>query len=100
MTVESAADVAAMFDADEFAVTAIYTPSGCSPISITLIVDKSVDLVTLGESDVSDRRTVLTVQNVDVSAPARGDTWTVGATVYTFERVLDDDGIVSQIVVE
>lgn len=97
MAVESAADLAGMFDTDEFALSSTYTPSGGSPSTVAVIVDKDVEFIGVGDSDMADRRTVLTVQNVQVASPGAGDTFLIGAVTYTVDRIIDDDGAVTQV---
>ena len=100
MAAESAADLASMFDTDDFAQSSTYTPTVGSPSTASVIVDENVEIVGIGDSDVSDRRTVLTVQNTEVASPNSGDTFLIGAVTYTVDRIIEDDGAITQLVVK
>lgn len=53
----------------------------------------------MGDSELTDRRTVIGIRQSDIAAPARGDTILVGATTYTVDTVIADDGIETQVAV-
>lgn len=98
MSIDHAALNASCFTA--FGEAATYTPSGGSPVAITVIVDRNVDLAPGGfDSTVIERRTVLNILKTEVAAPERGDVCVVGATSYTVDSVFDDDGYVVKVAV-
>ena len=58
--VDTAVDV--LFNDDNLAVDAIYTPDGGAPVSVRVIIEHNVELASVGFSDVSDRRTVVGIR--------------------------------------
>jgi len=79
---------------------ATYTPSGGSPSAVRVVVEHDVELVSVGVSDVSDRRTVIGVRKSDIASPGRGDTILVGSTTYTVDVVISDDSYETQVAVK
>lgn len=84
----------------EFGEDATYTPAGGSAKAVTVIVERGVEYVPGGsDSSMIERRTVLHLIKTEVSAPKRGDVCVVGATTYTVDAVVEDDGHVVRAVV-
>lgn len=82
-----------LFSDDDVAVDATYTPDGGAGAAVRVIVMEDSEFVAAGQSDVTDRRTVIAIRSSDVAAPGRDDTVLVGSTTYTVESVIDDDGL-------
>lgn len=78
-------------------VAATYTPSGGSGAAVRVIVEHDVELISIGASDVADRRTVIGVRKSDVVTPGKGDTILVGATTYTVDVIISDDSYETQV---
>lgn len=78
---------------------ATYTPTVGSPSSVRVIVDDDVEILSMGDSEITDRRIVIGIRQSDISAPVPGDTILVGATTYTVNNVIADDGIETQVAV-
>lgn len=94
MTVEFAADRAAMFDAaDGFAVTATYRAGGAGSGSSAAVMLGQADqaLEPFGRAVVS-QATLLRVLVTDAPSLAAGDTFTIGGTVYTVQGKPQRDG--------
>lgn len=88
-----------LFADQNMAVDATYTPDGGAPVSVRVILDHDVDLIGLGFSDITDRRTVIGIRKSEIAAPGRNDTILVGATTYTVDVVIADDSIEAQVAV-
>lgn len=98
MSIDHAALNAACFA--EFGEAATYTPSGGGALAMRVIVDRTFDFAPGGlESSVIERRTVLNIKKSDVATPGRGDICVIGATTYTVDQVIDDDGAIVKAVV-
>jgi len=82
-----------------FSLAATYTPTVGIASSVRVIVDDDVEILSMGDSELTDRRTVIGIRQSDIAAPARGDTILVGATTYTVDTVIADDGIETQVAV-
>lgn len=92
MAVESAADLAALFSTDDFAVAATYTPPGGGTAqSVNVILDQGARLERGGEEQkVIRRRELRALKSAFTTAPARGGTFVVGGTSFTVRAVEDD----------
>ncbi|CUW39678.1 conserved protein of unknown function [Magnetospirillum sp. XM-1] len=88
MAVEDADDLAAFFDTDDFALSAVYRVGGTGAgVAIAVLparADRSVSL--FGQDSVTDAA-VFKVRVAEVQAPAEGDTITVDGTLYTVQGV-------------
>lgn len=88
MPVETAADRAALFDADEFGTAATYTPACGDSIACTVVFDHDrAEPFELGPDRRSPIRGVLARQRAlvrkdEVPAPAQGGTLTIGGTIH------------------
>ncbi len=95
MAIESAADRAVFLDADDFGISATYTPVVGSAVSVEGIFDSGYEEVSLpGSIDVSLSlsRSRLVVRTADLpSAAADGDAVTISGANYTV-KVLSADG--------
>jgi len=78
MAVEAPADLAAMFSTDDWAVSAVHTPSGAgASTTVAVILDRPRETIQVGEFDrVSEGRTLL-VSVAELAAVGRGDTFVV-----------------------
>ena len=88
-----------LFDDDNLAVDATYTPAAGGPVSVRVIIQEGVDLVSVGASDLADRRTVIGIRKSDIAAPVKDDTLLVGVTTYTVDVIVDDDGLETRVAV-
>lgn len=74
------------------------TAAGVETPGIRVVIEHDVDLVSLGESDIADRRSVVGLLKTDVANPARGDTVITAARAYALDKVLSDDGIETRMI--
>lgn len=81
---------------DVFGVAATYTPSGGSGSAVTVIKDENVQVVSGGYSETTEERTVLSMMKSEVANPGRGDTVQIGATTYTLDQRISDDGFMAR----
>jgi hypothetical protein len=88
-----------IFTDENIAVDATYTPVDFFPVSVKAILEHDVDLMSIGDASVTDRQIVIGIRKSEVSAPGRGDTVQIGASTYTVDSIVGDDGIVTQLVV-
>lgn len=93
MAVESAGDLAAMFDTADFAIAATYTPSGGAPAAVSILWDNPTETLDLGALGVAAPRTRALIRASEATGTVKGGTLQVGATVYTIRAVrpLDSD---------
>ena len=93
-------DVSEFFSTEDFADEATYTPaSGAAKIDTRVIVTRDVDIVSPDNAMLVERRTVVSLMRDDIASPKRGDTITVGETVYTVDAVTSDNGYIVQVAV-
>lgn len=94
MTVESAADISALFSTDDYGEAGTYTPiGGGGTPTVNAILDTGI--VNVGfDSEVSEPHDELIFSKASIATPKIGDTWNNG-TVYTFRKSLIDDGVVA-----
>lgn len=85
-------DVSEFFDEDDFAKPAVYTALAGGVTDVSVIVINGVELVSQNDAELTEVRTVISLQASQVAAPKRGDTIKVGATNYTVDRKISDDG--------
>jgi hypothetical protein len=76
-----AADLAAIYDTDEFAVFALHTPVAGASTTVTVIVDAS-DIAEAQGADELGQTARIRVRAVDVPALGTGDLLTVGDDVW------------------
>lgn len=96
-------DMAVFYNADEFADTAVYSPVTGDDVSTEVIVDHDVLVQADGyDATMATLGTTVTAQVADVGAPSRGDTFAVGSTTYTVQRIerYSDDGLEVTVVVK
>jgi hypothetical protein len=91
MAVETATELAIFFDADDFGVTASYTPSGGSASNVKGIFDNEFFEAGVGEVGVAIQQPRFVCRTSDVSAAAEGDAITINSVAYTI-RVVQPDG--------
>jgi hypothetical protein len=78
MPVESAADRAAFFNADEFGLAATYTPpGGGAGVACTILVNKADAQAAFGQDTPSAGNVELVVNADEIAAPAQGGTFAV-----------------------
>jgi hypothetical protein len=92
MAVETATELAIFFDADDFGVTASYTPSGGVAADVKGIFDHEFYEADAGGSvGFAIEQPIFTCRTSDVSSAAEGDAITINSTAYTI-RVVRNDG--------
>lgn len=91
--IETAADLAAMFDTDAFAVSASYTPAGGSAVSVSALLDAPDETLAIGRVGVNLPRRVVLVRVAELPAAARGDVLAIeGETLTVRSAKLDPTG--------
>lgn len=85
-------DLAAFFNADEFAESVSYTPSGGSATAITVLWDQPWDLSSPEDIGMSSDTIMVLAKTSDVSAARRDETIVRGATTYKIKSVRPQDG--------
>jgi hypothetical protein len=88
-----------LFADENMAVDATYTPAAGGPVSVKAVLEHDVDLMSIGDASVTDRQIVIGIRKSEVAAPGRGDTVQIGASTYTVDSIVGDDGIVTQLAV-
>lgn len=98
MPVESASDLAAFFNADEFGQAASYTPpGGGGATACTVLIDAADREVDMAQGRGLLEARVLDVRAAEIAAPAKGGTFTVGAqtlTVIEHPQARDPDRLI------
>lgn len=89
-----------VFTDENVSSAATYVMGTGSSSSVRVIVDEDVDTLAMGESELTDRRTVIGIRKSDIATPYPGDAITVGSTTYTVDNVIADDGIEVQVSVK
>ncbi|MFK5951769.1 MAG: hypothetical protein QM498_01850 [Desulfobacterium sp.] len=92
-------DMPVFFNADEFSVLASFNAG--DPISVT--VDHDVLMQAQGyDTGVGTMGTVITAMVSDLGAPSKGDTFVIGDTTYTVQRIGErsEDNLTVQVVVK
>jgi hypothetical protein len=90
-----AEDMAVFYNSDEFADTAVYSPVTGADVTTEVIVDHDVLIQADGyDASVATLGTTVTAMVADVGTVVRGDTFAVGSTTYTVQRIerYSDDG--------
>ena len=88
-----------LFTNSDLSVGATYSPVAGGSSSVRVIIQEGVDLVSVGASDLADRRTVIGIRKSEVAAPVKNDTILVGVTTYTVDVIVDDDGLETRVAV-
>jgi len=88
-----------IFNDINLSVEATYTPVVGVPSIIRAVVEHNVELVSMSDADVTDRRIVISVRKSEIAAPARGDTLLIGSTTHTVDCVIFDDDLEIQVAV-
>lgn len=80
---------------------ATFTPAAGSPVSLMVSVEHDVALLPAGgNAQTWELGTTVECLLADLAAaPRRGETFTVGAAVYTVQRVLENDGYFAKVAV-
>ena len=86
-------DISEFFDEDDFAESAVYTAlaGGVTP-DISVIVQHGVELVSQNDAEMSEVRTVISLQASQVPSPKRDDTIETEQNTYSVDRKISDDG--------
>jgi len=101
MAVETATERAIFFEADDFAVTASYTPSGGSATNINGIFDNEYFEADAGGTiGIAIQQPRFQCQTSNVSSAAEGDAITINSVAYTIRIVQDDGTGVTTLVLE
>jgi hypothetical protein len=91
MAIESASDLAGYFDTEAFGVAALYTPSGGSGSSISVILNREFVAVESGGTvGVESYSPVVHCRLSDVTNIGHGDTFVISSTTYTVVEVEKD----------
>lgn len=91
MAVETDIERAVFFDADDFGVSATYTPDGGVATTITGIFDDAYEAIEVGGFvPVASTAPAFHCKTSDVSAAAEGDALTVSGTDYIVRVVMND----------
>lgn len=91
MAVETATELEVFFSADDFGVTATYTPLGGSASNVKGIFDNEFFEAAVGEVGVAIQQPRFVCRSSDISAAVEGDALTVNSVAYTI-RVVQPDG--------
>lgn len=88
MAVETAADLAAFFDTDEFAVAGTYYPQSGPSAPVTVILDQGEETISLSTGGTTGRRRIALVRasELPTNAPRDGDTLEVGGEVMLVKK--------------
>ena len=101
MAVETASERAIFFEADDFAVTASYTPQGGSATNINGIFDNEFFEADAGGTiGIAIQRPRFVCQTSDVSSAREGDAITINSVAHTIRIVQDDGTGVTTLVLE
>jgi hypothetical protein len=88
-------DMAVFFNSSEFADTAVYSPVTGDDVPTEVIIDHDVLIQADGyDANYATLGTTITAMVADVGTVTRGDTFVVGTTTYTAQRIerYSDDG--------
>ena len=92
MAVETATERAIFFEADDFAVTASYTPQGGSATNINGIFDNEYFEADAGGTiGIAIQQPAFLCQTSDVASAREGDAITINSVAHTI-RIVKDDG--------
>ncbi len=101
MAVESAADRAIFVSADDFGVTASYTPTGGSASNVKGIFDNEYfETDAGGEVAFALQQPMFHCRTADVSSAAEGDAITINAVAYTVRNVRPDGTGMTMLILE
>jgi hypothetical protein len=101
MSVESADDRLAMLDADEFGVSATWTPDGGSASTVVGIFDNEFRSTDVGAgAEIATDDPHFLCRSADVSGIAEGDALSVSGTDYTIRVVMADGTGMTELVLE
>lgn len=99
MAVETAVERAIFFSTDDFGVSAVYTPSGGSPVTISGIFDNEFYEADAGGSvTIAIEQPRFACATSSVPAAVEGDTIVISAVSYVI-RVVQNDGTGTTILV-
>jgi len=90
VAVETADDLAAFFDVDEWGETATYTPAGGQPATVTIVRARAHALAELGAVGVNLPDETAYARASEIASPAPGDTLAIGNESYRIERADQD----------
>ena len=91
MAVETATELEVFFSADDFGVTATYTPLGGSASNVKGIFDNEFFEAAVGEVGVAIQQPRFVCRSSDISTAVEGDALIVNSVDYTI-RVVQPDG--------
>lgn len=101
MAVESADDRAIFFSADDFGVTATYTPSGGGALSVNGIFDNEYfETDAGGEVAFALQQPMFHCRTADVPSAAEGDSLTVSGVGYVVRNVRPDGTGMTMLILE
>ena len=96
MPIETPEDLAAMFDADEFAVAALWRPASAegggagAGVAVSVIRKHLPEPLVLGETRVRRDRSSFAVRAAEVPGIAAGDTLAIGAETFSVRDISPD----------
>jgi len=91
VAVENADDLAGMFAADDFAVSASYAPAaGGGGSTVSIILDRPVETLELGSLGINADTRVFVVRRSEVAEPVRGDLVTAEGEVLVVQSATLD----------
>ena len=96
-------DMAVFYNSAEFADTAVYSPVTGDDVATEVIIDHDVLIQADGyDANYATLGTTITAMVADVGTVTRGDTFAVGTTTYTVQRIerYSDDGLEVTVVVK
>lgn len=98
MTVETAEDLANMFNTDEFAEDATYTPLVGDPVVVQVVVSRGRQFVNVGFSGVTATKRTALVTKAQIADPQRGETLTTYTETLEIQTSnLDEQGVLWQL---
>lgn len=101
MAVETDIERAIFVSADDFGVTATYTPSGGSPVSISGIFDSDYQEVDAGGGvGFAVKQPRFHTPTTNVASAAEGDTMTISGVSYVIRVVMEDGTGMTMLAIE
>lgn len=98
MTVETDEDLANMFDTDDFAEDATYTPTVGDPVVVQVVVSRGRQFVNVGFSGVTATKRTAFARKAQIADPKRGETLTTATETLTIQTCnLDEQGVLWQL---
>jgi hypothetical protein len=101
MTIESAADRAALFDTDDFAIAVIYTPRGYPhPSSVSATINGIFDRAYVSAGGIEGYAPVLLVDDSDLFSNIKGGKVICDGDIYTIKEYQPDGTGLATLILE